>query len=161
MIDNNKNDPVLMWKTLKEVIRGEATGSKEINNVDFGILENVEEFVKEQIDEYLHSNDIISEHQSGFRKHHSCETAIQSVIDDWKLIINEGKMVGVIFLDLKRAFETVNRTRLLEKLDQYGMKGRVLEWFRTYLSNRTQQVKFNINGQNVLKRNMVSHKDRY
>jgi len=47
-------------------------------------------------------------------------------------------MVGVIFLDLKRAFETVDRTRLLEKLEQYGMRGMVLEWFKTYLSNRTQ-----------------------
>jgi len=43
MIDDNKNDPVLMWKTLKEVIRGEATGLREISNVDFEILENVEE----------------------------------------------------------------------------------------------------------------------
>jgi len=43
MIDDNKNDPVLMWKTLKEVIRGEATGVREISNVDFEILENVEE----------------------------------------------------------------------------------------------------------------------
>lgn len=86
---------------------------------------------------------ILSKRQTGFRKYHSCETVIQSVIDDWKLIIREGKMVGVIFLDLKRAFETVDRTRLLDKLDQYGIKGMVLEWFRSYLSNRTQLVRFN------------------
>jgi len=99
--------------------------------------------VKEQIENNLQSNDIIKEHQSGFRKYHSCETAIQGVIDDWKLIISEGKMVGVIFLDLKRAFETVDRTRLLEKLDQYGMRGKMLKWFKTYLSNRTQQIRVN------------------
>jgi len=99
--------------------------------------------IYEQIENYLQSNDIIKEQQSGFRKYHSCETAIQGVIDDWKLIISEGKMVGVIFLDLKRAFETVDRTRLLGKLDQYGMRGMVLKWFETYLSNRTQQVRFN------------------
>ena len=45
-------------------------------------------------------------------------------------------------MDLKRAFETIDRDRLLEKLYQYGVKGAVLEWFRSYLTNRTQQVKY-------------------
>jgi len=44
MIDCNKNDPVKMWKTLKEVIRGEKTGTKEINEVDFEILQNIGEY---------------------------------------------------------------------------------------------------------------------
>ncbi|XP_020296456.1 uncharacterized protein LOC109861291, partial [Pseudomyrmex gracilis] len=84
-----------------------------------------------------------AKHQSGFRKCHLCETAIQNIIDDWKLIVSEEKMVGVIFLDLKRVFETVDRTRLLGKLEQYRMRGMVLEWFKSYLSNRTQQIRFN------------------
>ena len=108
------------------------------------IYEKVLELVvKEQIEMYLQKNDIITEHQSGFRKNHSCETAIQTVIDDWKMIISEGDIVGVIFLDLKRAFETVDRDRLLNKLYQYGIRGMVLEWLRSYLNNRTQQVRFN------------------
>lgn len=74
------------------------------------IYEKVLELVvKEQIEMYLLENDIITEHQSGFRKNHSFETAIQTVIDDWKMIISEGNIIGVIFLDLKRAFETVDR----------------------------------------------------
>lgn len=52
-------------------------------------------------------------------------------------------MVGVIFIDLKRAFETINRERLIEKLYQYGIKGMVLKWLRSFLNNRTQQVRFN------------------
>ncbi|XP_024877360.1 uncharacterized protein LOC112458149, partial [Temnothorax curvispinosus] len=62
--------------------------------------------VKNQLEAFLEKNNILTEHQSGFRKHHSCETAIQDIIEDWKMIIEEGKMVGVIFLDFKRAFET-------------------------------------------------------
>lgn len=84
---------------------------------------------------------MITEHQSGFRRKHSCETAIQTVIDDWKLIVSEGEMVGVIFLDLKRTFETMDRDRLLEKIWQYGIRGRVLEWVKTYLNDRMQQVR--------------------
>jgi len=108
------------------------------------IFEKVLELVvKEQLEMYLENNGIITEHQSGFRKHYSCETAIQTVIDEWKLIVSEGKMVGVIFMDLKRAFETIDRERLLEKMYQYGIRGMALEWFKSYLNNRKQQVRFN------------------
>lgn len=54
--------------------------------------------VKEQIEMYLQNNDIITEHQSDLRKNHSCETAIQSIIDEWKLIISEGELVGDIHI---------------------------------------------------------------
>lgn len=97
--------------------------------------------VKEQLETYLVRNDIITEHQSGFRKRHSCETALQMIIDEWKLIISEGKMIGIVFMDLKRAFETVNRERLIRKLEQYGIRGTVMEWFQSYLRNRRQQVR--------------------
>ena len=108
------------------------------------IYEKVLELVvKEQIERYLENNSIITEHQSGFRKHYSCETAIQTIVDEWKLIVSERRMVGVIFMDLKRAFETIDRERLLGKLYQYGIRGKVLEWLNSYLKNRTQQVRFN------------------
>ena len=82
----------------------------------------------------------ITKHQSGFRKYYSCETAIQTVVNDWKISISEGKIIGVIFMDLKRAFETIDRNRLIEKLYQYGIRGNVLEWMKSYLKNRFQQV---------------------
>ncbi|XP_046605056.1 uncharacterized protein LOC124297786 [Neodiprion virginianus] len=68
---------------------------------------------------------------------------IQTVIDEWKLNISKGKIVGVIFMDLKRAFESVDRELLIEKMRQYGVRGKVLEWYRSYLNNRTQQIWFN------------------
>lgn len=83
--------------------------------------------VKKQIEMYLESKNILTEHQSGFRRQYSCETAIQAVIDEWKLIVSERKMVEIIFMDLKRAFETIDRERLLEKLYQYGIRGMVLK----------------------------------
>jgi hypothetical protein len=108
------------------------------------IFEKILELVvKRQIEVFVENNNIITEHQSGFRKQYSCETALQTVIDEWKLIVSERKMVGVIFMDLKRAFETIDRERLIEKLYQYGIRGVALEWIRSYLNNRTQQVRFN------------------
>jgi len=59
------------------------------------------------------------------------------------LTVSEKKMIGVIIVDLKQAFEIINRKRLLEKLYQYGIRGIVFEWLRSYLKNRIQQVWFN------------------
>jgi len=103
----------------------------------------LEILARKQLVEYLDKNELFSESQSGFRAKHSCETALQWVISSWKKTIGERKMLGVIFLDLKRAFEVVDREILLKKLKAYGIKGTVLKWFMSYLINRTQRVKFN------------------
>lgn len=103
----------------------------------------LEIIVKRQLVNYLESNELFHECQSGFRCKHSCETALQWVITSWKKTIGEGKMIGVVFLDLKRAFEIVDRNILIYKLERYGIKGTVLNWFKTYLEDRTQRVKFN------------------
>lgn len=55
----------------------------------------------------------------------------------------EKKVIGVIFLDLKRTFELVGRKILINKLQWYGIKRTVLNWFTSYLDNRTQKVRFN------------------
>jgi len=72
---------------------------------------------------FLESNEIITEHQLSFRRQFSCKTAIQTVIDEWKLIVNEKKWV--IFCG-SRAFETIDRGRLLKNY-QYRIRGNVLE----------------------------------
>ena len=54
-------------------------------------------------------------------------------------------MLGVIFIDLKRAFEVVDRKILLKKLEGHGIKGLVLRWFENYTEGRAQRMKFNGN----------------
>jgi len=61
-------------------------------------------------------------------------------MDEWKLVVSERKIIGV--MDLKRAFETIDRERLLAKLYPYGIRDRPLEWTRSYLSGRVQRVNF-------------------
>lgn len=98
--------------------------------------------VREQLANHTSTNNIIIEEQSGFRNKHSCETAINSVIADWKKELDGGKKVIAVFLDLKRAFETINRRRLIKKMEGYGIKGKEIRWFRSFLTGRTQSTKY-------------------
>jgi len=65
------------------------------------------------------------------------------MLTDWKKGIGKRQMIGVIFLDLKRAFEIVDRKILIKKLQRYGLKAAILEWFKSYLQIRSQRIKFN------------------
>ena len=89
---------------------------------------------------YLESNNLITPDQSGFRPKHSCETALLKMTDDWFNGIDKGNMTGVIYIDLKKAFDTVNHDILLKKLTGYGVDTKSWDWFKSYLSNRSQLV---------------------
>jgi len=83
--------------------------------------------IEKRLEKYLESNNIITEHHSSFSNEYSCETAIQMIVDEWKLIVSERKMISVMFMDLKRTFETIYKERLLTKLCQYGIIDRALK----------------------------------
>jgi exonuclease III len=103
----------------------------------------LEQIVLVQMREFVEKSECLSWRQSGFREKHSTETAIQLVIADWMEAIDERKVIGVIFLDLKRAFETIDRDRMLKKLECLGFGGTVLEWLRSYLYGRKQCTRVN------------------
>ena len=83
----------------------------------------------------------MSKYQSGFRKKFLCETAVNYVVSRWKNIKNN--KILAIFLDFKRAFETINRNIPLQKLLKYGIENEELMWFRSYLTNRKQITRVN------------------
>ena len=105
------------------------------------ILERV---VKDQLIEHFETNGLFASQQSGFRKLHSCETSITNVITDWKDAIDKNLVTVAVFIDLKRAFETIDRMLLLDKLRLYGCDEKVMAWFGSYLTNRFQQTRFGI-----------------
>lgn len=78
----------------------------------------IETIVKNQLSQYIEENKLLNDFQSAFRCGHSCETALNNVIHEWSKEIEYGKYVMVVFLDLKRAFETVDRSRMIEKLQK-------------------------------------------
>ena len=86
---------------------------------------------------------MFSSNQSGFRQLHSTLTCLLKNTDDWYSGLDLGKLVGLVFIDLKKAFDTVNHDILCQKLNCYGIHQRELLWFQSYLSNREQFCRVN------------------
>ena len=102
-----------------------------------------EKVVYNQLYDYLDSNRLIYKHQSGFRSLHSVVTSLMAGTNHWYVNIDRGKYTGLIFIDLKKAFDTVNHDILLKKLEKYGISGLELDWFTSYLHERKQFCKVN------------------
>ena len=92
---------------------------------------------------FLNKHDILNEHQYGFRKGRSTDMALIELTDKISRAIENNEYTLGIFLDLSKAFDTVNHEILLKKLNFYGIRGTALDWFERYLTNRKQTVKSN------------------
>ena len=88
-------------------------------------------------------NMVFYKRQFGFRKNHSTSHAIITLVERVSKALDTGKYVVGVFIYLKRAFDTVDHNILLAKLKQYGMRGNIHSWFKSYLLNRKQYVEYN------------------
>ena len=84
--------------------------------------------------------------QFGFQENHSIDHALVSLTEAVRNTLDNKRFGCGIFIDLQKAFDTVNHAILLSKLEHYGVRGCALEWFRSYLSDRNQYV--SVNGSN-------------
>ena len=82
---------------------------------------------------------------TGFCKNHSTQNALLNMIEKWKHVLYNGKKVGTIFMDLSKAFDTLNHNLLLAKLDAYGFSFNATKFIQSYLSERFQGVNINNN----------------
>ena len=73
----------------------------------------------------------------------STVTCLLKNTDDWYNGMDLGKLVGLVFIDLKKAFNTADHNILCKKLELYGVQQRELSWFKSYLSNRKQFCRVN------------------
>lgn len=103
----------------------------------------IEKVVFSQIAPFLSMNALLDEFQSGFRAGHSTETALVKVLNDLFLASDSGRAVVLIMLDLSAAFDTVDHSILLKRLEcEVGFRGSALKWFHSYLKDRTFSVNF-------------------
>ena len=86
---------------------------------------------------------ILSESQFGFREGHSTYMALLVLLENIVNTLVKGHSAVGLFLDLKKAFDTADHDLLLQKMNLYGIRGNVLNWFSSYLRNRKQTVIYN------------------
>ena len=101
-----------------------------------------EKVVHKRIYTYLQKFDILYESQYGFREKHSTVNAVTEFVSNVLKGFNKNDITLSIFLDLSKAFDTIDHNILLNKLDYYGIRGIALEWFKSYLSKRKQFVQY-------------------
>ena len=80
------------------------------------------------------------ENQYGFRPKHSTVNAVTEFVYKTLSSLDNDKSTLATFLDLSKAFDTIDHTIMLDKLSYYGIRGVALQWFRSYLTNRKQYV---------------------
>jgi len=89
---------------------------------------------------FLMKNNILYKYQFGFRKIFSTTLALIEVIDNLIQNMENGNTSVRVYLDLQKAFDTVNHQILLAKMNNYGVRGTVHDWFTSYLTNRKQHT---------------------
>ena len=100
----------------------------------------LEIMVSKRLKHYLEENNILCRKQHGFRKKRSTLSAIVEFLHDVYRNLNENKDTYIVYLDLKKAFDTVSHDILLNKLNTSGIDQHTIKWFRSYLGNRKQRV---------------------
>ena len=95
-----------------------------------------EGLVYNQLRTFIADNSILVDQQSGFRSQHSTETALLGSTNEWLYNVDSGLINGVLYLDLKKAFDTVDHEIFLKKIHLYGIKGTTYAWFKSYIQNR-------------------------
>jgi hypothetical protein len=121
----------------------ELKNYRPVSNLSF-ISKLIEKIVAIQFIKHLTDNGLLDPLQSAYKKNHSTETALLKVQNDILIDIDNKKVVLLVMLDLSAAFDTIDHDILLTRLrENYGINGKVLKWFKSYLTDRSQTVNIN------------------
>lgn len=134
------------WKVAKVTPIHKGGSKEDFNNFRpisvLPVLSKIlEKAVHHQLIEYVEN--LLSKHQFGYRKKRSTELATILLSDSIRKEVDKGKLVGAVFVDLSKAFDTLSHSVLLRKLELYGINRDSQKWFCDYLFDRKQFVVIN------------------
>ena len=135
-------------KTAKVVPIYKANDSELFNNYrPISLLSHFSKFFERvmynRLIEFVERFEILYSHQFGFRKNHSTSLALTHLINKIASAIDQNEVTVGIFLDLSKAFDTLDHEILFSKLKHYGIDGIALQWIKSYFCNRKQFVQIN------------------
>lgn len=133
------------WKCAKVKPLHKSGACDDVNNYrPISILPVLSKLIEKHVHDafmsFLNEYDLLYVNQSGFRPKHSCETALISMVGKWLQAVNDGKLIGVVLVDFRKAFDLVDHKILIEKLKEYQLDDYAIDWFRSYLEGRVQYV---------------------
>ncbi|XP_044577583.1 uncharacterized protein LOC123260519 [Cotesia glomerata] len=99
-----------------------------------------ERIIANQVVTYLEDNNLIDKYQSGFRKHHSTQSALLKLTNDISRAMDSNQLTLIVFFDLTKAFDYVNHKIIIKTLIELGFSPETVKWFLSYLSDRSQAV---------------------
>ena len=102
----------------------------------------LEKLFNVRLDNFIERHSILSNSQYGFRPNMSTSLALLEFTEEITSALDKKKSTIVVFIDLKKAFDTIDHTLLLAKLRHYGVRGVANDWLSSYLENRLQYVSF-------------------
>jgi len=119
--------------------------SKFTNYRPISVLSNISKLLEKcmhaRLMDFLNINSVISERQYGFRKNRNTEMALRDLTSQIHQALDKDLNCSVIFLDTKKAFDSVPHDLLIDKLECYGIRGLMQEWLSSYITNRQQSVR--------------------
>ena len=120
---------------------------KKENYPPFSLLPRVSKvfgrILHAQINNYTQNK--LSKYVTGFGKSHGAQHSLMIMLQEWKNVLDKGEYVCVLFMDLSKAFDTINNDLLLAKLRAYGFSNNALNLMCSYLRNRKQRTQINNN----------------
>ena len=138
---------VLKISKVAPIFKEKGSELEHCNYRPISLLSNINKIIEKIMHERLYSffeqHKCIYELQYGFRAKHSTSHALIDLIEDVRKSIDQNLYAVGVFIDLQKAFDTVDHKILLQKLDHYGVRGKANDWFKSYLSNRQQFVTIN------------------
>ena len=96
----------------------------------------MESIIKDTLIKHLEANELLCKQQHGFRRGRSCLTNLLETLESWTQALDNGYGLDVVYLDYRKAFDSVPHQRLLEKLKDFGIKGKLRRWLEGFLVSR-------------------------
>ena len=142
--DMKRSDTIPLYKTKEKYY---TTNYRPISLL-LTLSKILEKVVYKRTVKFLDKNEIIYNSQYGFREKHSCIDAVMELTTEILKSKENNLHTASVFLDLSKAFDTLDPKILIKKLEKYGLRGVVLNWFESYLTNRQLRVKCEVSKEN-------------